>query len=77
MEERDTFARASWNDVPHQTDDQSDGVKNLFGRLDRLTSPQTVTFEVDPVGVMNDTIKNRITDRRISDDIESITAAAK
>jgi hypothetical protein len=52
-------------------------VKNLFGRLDRLTSPQIVTFDLDPAGVMNDTIKNRITDRRISDDIESITAAAK
>jgi hypothetical protein len=77
MEERDTFARASWNDVLHQTNNQSDGAKNRLGRLDRLTPPLTANFELDPMGIMNDTIKNRITDRSISDDIESIAAAAK
>jgi hypothetical protein len=45
----------------HRTNKGSYGVI-LLRRLDRLTSPQTVAFELDPVGAMNDTIKNGVGD---------------
>ena len=44
-----------------QTNNESYGVI-LLRRLDRLTPPQTVAFELDPMGVMNDTIKDCVGD---------------
>jgi hypothetical protein len=44
-----------------QTNNESYGVI-LLRRLDRLTPPQTVAFELDPMGVMNDTIENGVGD---------------
>jgi hypothetical protein len=49
-----------------QTNNESYGVI-LLRRLDRLTPPQTVAFELDPMGVMNDTIKNGVGDCGITD----------
>ena len=47
----------------------SDGAVMFVGCVDRLTSPQTVALKLDSMSVVNDAIKNRVSDCGIANNI--------